>query len=299
MSKNRVGLAVADMQTFHRGHNAMLNEMRMTCDRAIIGLGSVDQFGAHGHPFTYDQRREMISKIHGDFFEFIPLHDIDGSFHITEWYDYVKSKIEAARLPEPTDYFTGSEIDAKYYFHEFATLDRPSEVRGVTTVYIGENTDYSGTVKRLHVVDRDAIKMPSGRDIRLLIEMRDDRWRNHVPERLHDYIEFNYPPHLRQPIVYDGNFCIAGALLNGLLEKVLSELGSFPVGTRVSGISSQMNVDELKERNIPFDVVGRNKVLVLELKDDGKWRPIRKFDEKAEFARQALEAAAKGKNHAG
>jgi hypothetical protein len=35
------------------------------------------------------------------------------------------------------------------------------------------------------------------------------------------------------------------------------------------------------------------------LKDDGKWRPIRKFDEKAEFARKALEVAVKGENHAG
>lgn len=326
----RVGLAVVDMQTVHLGHAGMLNAMRMSCARGIIGFGSVNQAGVHGHPFTFDQRVAMIKELHGDFFEFVPLHDIDGSFHITEWYDYVKSKIKAAGLPEPTDYFTGSEVDAKYYFHEFASLDDPSTKQGDTTIYSGidrysdrrhdeilygdEIVDLTRRIsvskmkKRLHIVDRHATKLPSGRDIRLMIELRDEKWKAFVPERLHYFIEQNYPPHLRAPIhatkLYDQFvFCPTRYVENPDLISNLASERDFPVGTRILCYPvepvSEHTAKIVAEKGFIVGDNERNGPFVFELKDDGKWRPLKKFDEKAEFARQALEAAAKGENHAG
>lgn len=327
----RVGLAVVDMQTVHLGHAGMLNAMRMSCGRGIIGFGSVNQAGVHGHPFTFDQRVAMIKELHGDFFEFVPLHDIDGSFHITEWYDYVKSKIAAAGLPEPSDYFTGSEVDAKYYFHEFATLNDMSTMQGDTVIYSGVDRfterqkgeiereyylkpEYSRMErflmmkKRLHIVNRHAKKLPSGRDIRLMIELRDDKWRTFVPERLHDYIERNYPPHLRVPIIAADLseyfvFCPMRYVNDPDLIANLVYGRDLPVGTRilcspVDAVSDQ-TAKIVAEKGLIVRDNERNGPFVLELKDDGKWRPIRKFDEKAEFARQALETAAKGENYAG
>lgn len=327
----RVGLAVVDMQTVHLGHAGMLNAMRMSCDRGIIGFGSVNQAGIHGHPFTFDQRVAMIKELHGDFFEFVPLHDIDGSFHITEWYNYVKSKIKAAGLPEPTDYFTGSEVDAKYYFHEFASLDDPSTMQGETVIYSGFNRftdsqcseielkyhlspDYSRVLKflkmkkRLHIVDRHATKLPSGRDIRLMIELRDVKWKTFVPERLHDYIEQNYPPHLRAPILAAELseyfvFCPVRYVENPDLISNLVHGRDLPVGTRILCYPVETVGDHtvkiVAEKGFIIGDNERNGPFVFELKDDGKWRPLKKFDEKAEFARQALEAATKGKNDAG
>lgn len=327
----RVGLAVVDMQTVHLGHAGMLNAMRMSCGRGIIGFGSVNQAGVYGHPFTFDQRVAMIKELHGDFFEFVPLHDIDGSFHITEWYDYVKSKIAAAGLPDPSDYFTGSEVDAKYYFHEFATLNDTSTMQGDTVIYSGVNRfterqcveinreyhlkpEYSRVErlltmkKRLHIVDRHATKLPSGRDIRLMIELRDEKWKTFVPERLHDYIERNYPPHLRVPILAADLseyfvFCPTRYVENPDLISNLTYGRDFPVGTRILCYPVDPVSDHAAKIVIQKGfIVGdneRNGPFLFELKDDGKWRPLKKIDEKAEFARQALEAAAKGKNHAG
>lgn len=283
--QKRVALAVMDFQTLHRGHNNLLSEMRMTCDRAIVGVGSVRKFGTPGHPFNFDQRVEMVRMLHGSFFEFVALDDIDASYDMRAWYDYVKMKISRSELPEPTDYFGGSVIDAKWYFHAFASPENdPQFEAGITTSYLNRDTG-----RRLHLVDRKALGLPSGREVRLLIETRDEEWKRYVPERLHDFIEENYPPHLRQPLKLPdaGILCRLG---DGsrmgftphpkLVQEIVSGhasievAGDYPVGTRLS-LDSDGTVPELP---------------LMELKDDGRWRPLDTRDEKAEWA-LAKEAA--------
>lgn len=282
----RTGLAVADMQTFHRGHNGLLNEIRMTCDRGIIGLGSVNQFGAHGHPFTYEQRKEMISAIHGDFFDFIPLHDIDASFDVRDWYSYVSKKISDNGLQEPTDYFSGSRIDAKWYFHAFADESHPTISHGTTTLFTNPQTD-----KRLHILNRELGGLPSGREVRLLIETRDEEWKRYVPSRLHDYVDWNYPPHLRQHIRADDilPYSLVALAFTKVLEREMLAIGDFPVGTRLSGRVADDQMEKVKALgwSASEDASG-NKAIVLELKDDGKWRPISTVDEKGNWAKEAL-----------
>ena len=279
----RVGLAVMDAQTLHRGHNNLLNEVRMSCDEAIVGLGSVRKSGIPGHPFTFAQRAEMVRTIHGDFFSFVPLDDIDASHDIRAWYRYVEAKIEKAGLPKPTDYFGGSRIDAKWYFHAFCDPETGFESRSAGSVTFEDHE--SG--RRLHIVDRTALGLPSGREVRLLIETRDEEWKRYVPERLHGYIEHNYPPHLRHPLVspkvrlsangkedppsaFDSK-SLKASILSGEVEIVVE--GDHPVGTRLSALAIA-----------PGKGFGAKDDLVLELKDDGRWRPLETRDEKTEWA---------------
>lgn len=280
--KKRVGLAVMDIQTLHRGHNNLLNEMRMSCDEAVIGLGSVRKFGTPGHPFTFEQRAEMVRTIHGDYFSFVALDDIDASRDITEWYSYVSAKIEKAGLPEPTDYFGGSRIDANWYFHAFASPDTGIEhASPIARVY--ENPE-SG--RRLHLVDRSLLGLPSGREVRLLIEMRDPEWKAYVPERLHAFVEQAYPPHLRYPLQdpevhwHSRSGDVMGhvshdELMEGITagEVIVEVSGEYPVGTRLCASSLMQGERE-----------GKSCELMLELKDDGRWRPLDTRDEKAEWA---------------
>lgn len=276
-----VALAVMDIQTLHRGHNNLLNEMRMACDRAIVGIGSVRKSGTPGHPFSFEARAEMVRRIHGDFFDFVPLDDIDASYDITAWYGYVSSKIAKAGLPEPTDYFGGSQIDAKWYFHAFASPDCPEVAQA------GSNKAYRNpkTGKRLHLVDRQALGLPSGREIRLLIETRDAEWKRYVPERLHRFVEERYPPHLRQPLRLTDVHCRShdGSLSDfsphpGLRAHILTGAisievpGDHPVGTRLD-LAFQAGIQGCEDE-----------WPLLELKDDGRWRPLETRDEKAEWA---------------
>lgn len=192
----RTGLAVMRGQPLHLGHAALVSRMSQDCDTVIIGFGSTQISGQVRNPFTFEQRVEMMRLIFGDRFKPIPLVDIDSPTSSGEWADYVLAKIEKMNLPEPTDYYTGSPQDAKWYTRHFARLDDPDVKIGLMTTH---SSAFTG--KRLNLLDRVASGLPPAEEIRSLIERRDDEWRLYVPGRLVSYIEKNYPPGLRLPII--------------------------------------------------------------------------------------------------
>lgn len=254
----RVGIAPVDIQTLHEGHVVLLSHMAMACEVGIVAIGSVGKHGTDGHPFTFEQRKEMVQAVFGDRFKFLPLNDIDASADNGEWIGYVLKKAAGAGLPEPTDCFVGSQVDGKrWYAPHFADLSHDGDLRGLSYVYTRDGED---AVRKLHVIDRERLELPSGRDIRALIEARDLDWRAHVPPVLHAYVEQNYPPHLR--------IAVRG--------PILPPHHDYPVGTRFI-------LDGSKE--------------VLELKDDGQWRAQRTRDEKADHARTARANAPGGVGH--
>jgi hypothetical protein len=195
----RVGLIVAELQTVHWGHIRLMMEMVASCDAGILAIGSTQLHGVEGHPFSFDQRKEMVQAIFGAQFKILPLQDIDASLKTGDWLKYVLSRIASASLPAPTDYFTGSAIDARFYTDYFASLDDPSVSSGPVRTFSSPTQD-----RRLHIVDRASTLNLSGREIRNLIEARDPEWRNYVPAKLWHYVERHYPPHLRIAIRTDG-----------------------------------------------------------------------------------------------
>lgn len=248
IKSGRVGLAVME-NAFQWGHIRLLMEMLGGCDTCIVAFGSSQLYGVPGHPFTFDQKREMVQGIFGPMFKFLALQDIDASVETDDWMSYVLDRVRSHNLPEPTDYFTGSAIDARYYTGFFAS----SQDRAVTNG--GQITTYQSdaTGRRLHIIDRSLTPALQGREIRFLIENRDPDWRLYVPPKLWDYVELHYPPHLRIAIQSDQ--------ARGFPEGV-------PTGTRA----------------ILTDEPGRTPYV---LHDDGKWRPLRQEpDEKGDWARK-------------
>ena len=210
----RVGLIVAELQTVHWGHVRLMMEMAGSCDTGILAIGSTQLHGIEGHPFSFDQRKDMVQAIFGPQFKILPLQDIDASLETGDWLKYVLSRIASASLPAPTDYFTGSAIDARFYTDYFASLEDPSVSNGPVRTFSSKDRD-----RRLHIVDRASSLALSGREIRHLIEARDPEWRNYVPAKLWNYVERHYPPHLRTAIKTSGEMpenvpvgtrCLAG-----------------------------------------------------------------------------------------
>jgi nicotinamide mononucleotide adenylyltransferase len=192
---NRVGLAVADLQVVQWGHVRLLTELLGGCDTAIVALGSSQLHGVPGHPFTFDQKREMVQGIFGPAFKFVALQDIDASLETDDWINYVLSRIRSHDLPEPTDYYTGSAVDARHYTGHFASQNDEAVTNGQVTTYSSARTG-----RRLHIVDRSVTPHLQGREVRFLIENRDPDWKLYVPPKLWNYIERHYPPHLRTAI---------------------------------------------------------------------------------------------------
>lgn len=195
----RVGLIVAELQTVHWGHVRLMMEMAASCDTGILAIGSTQLHGIEGHPFSFDQRKDMVRAVFGPQFKILPLQDIDASLETGDWLKYVLARVASASLPAPTDYFTGSTIDARFYTDYFASLDDPSASNGPVRSFISPDQG-----RRLHIVDRASALSLSGREVRHLIEARDPEWRNYVPAKLWSYIERYYPPHLRTAIKTGG-----------------------------------------------------------------------------------------------
>jgi hypothetical protein len=194
----RTGLAVLRAQPLHLGHAALISRMMQDCDTVILGFGSTQRSGEVRHPFSFEQRLDMARLIFGDRFRPVQLVDIDAAVSSREWADYVFSKLAKMNLPEPTDYYTGSPQDAKWYVWHFAGLDDPETRVGLMTTH---GSAYTG--KRLHILDRAASGLPPAEEIRSLIERRDEEWKLYVPARLVPFIEANYPPSLRFPLSAD------------------------------------------------------------------------------------------------
>jgi cytidyltransferase-like protein len=232
IGSGHVGLAVMRMQPPHRGHMNLISWMKQDCDTVIVAFGSTQHSRVVRHPFTFEQRLEMLRAVVGDGIKPLPLVDIDSQVSTDDWVDYVLDKITKLNLPAPTDFYTGSSQDAKWYTHRFAALtDRSTSVSGVTTYH----SDSTG--RRLHIMDRVQTGLPAAEEIRSLIERRDAEWKEYVPSRLVEYIEWHYPPELR-------------VALNG---DALPPAATRPVGTR-------------------FVLKDGDQQQLFILHDDGKWR---------------------------
>lgn len=195
IGSGRTGLAVMRMQPPHRGHLSLISRMQQDCDTVIIAFGSTQRARVARHPFTYAERVAMVRAIIGDGFRPVPLTDIEERPASTDWVDHVLAKVQAAGLPEPTDFYTGSQLDGAWYVERFAQPDDPVHELAASRSYHSRTTG-----KRLHVIDRVLSTLPAAAALRHLIERREDGWQRYVPERLVAYIEAHYPPELRVPV---------------------------------------------------------------------------------------------------
>ncbi len=234
IGSGRVGLAVMRMQPPHRGHSALINLMRSDCDTAIVAFGSTQISRVVRNPFTFEQRLDMVRAVFGTSIKPLPLVDIDSNVNSDDWVDYVLDKVRKLNLPAPTDFYTGSVQDAKWYVNRFAQLTDPVQEVGFVKTFTSPDSG-----RRLHIMDRSQFRIPPAEEIRSLIERRDAEWQQYVPARLVNYIEWNYPPELR-------------VALSG---STLPAAETMPVGVR-------------------FALRDQNGQTLYRLHDDGKWRVV-------------------------
>lgn len=144
------------------------------CNNVIIGIGSADKSRTSHNPYTIEQRIQMVRNVFGKRVKVLPLEDI-GLVTITdEWLNYILTKIEKLGMPEPTDYYSGSEFDAAWYAHYF---------KG----------------KYMHIIDRDGNPVPPATELRTSLQLRNNMWKECVPRVNWELVEENYPNDFRVP----------------------------------------------------------------------------------------------------
>ena len=193
-----VGFGIFRGVPVHNGHGDTANNMIFNHKEVIIGIGSANSKDLRRVPYSIEVRQQMWRNMFGNRIKFVPLADLGLVDYADEWYEYVLNKIAKLGLPLPTDYYSGSEVDAKWYTNYHAGHDPICTDAGTYKIYHNR-----GTNRRLHIIDRSKRVVISGSDLRTSIELRDDSWKQWVPRVNHDLVENEYPPQLRIPLQLD------------------------------------------------------------------------------------------------
>ena len=88
----RLGVTVGRFQTFHSGHEYMLQKAIDLCDTVGVFVGSSQESGTLKNPFSYETRENMLKTVFGDKIRVYPLPDI-GVGNNTKWGEYVLKNI--------------------------------------------------------------------------------------------------------------------------------------------------------------------------------------------------------------
>lgn len=183
---------VARCQCPHKGHTHIFNVMNEDFEFWSVGLGSTGRHSEPSNPWTQIQRQEMLRNIYGNRIRIIPLQDIGAEQGANTWCEYVLGKANAMKLPEITDYFTGSQADAMWYKGMFWDGD-PNDKILATKEYESKYFTEKGVLRRLHIIDRAQNHFPSATEIRTFLATRSDEWKRWVPAVNHNFIESTYP----------------------------------------------------------------------------------------------------------
>lgn len=61
-----VGMVVGRFQTFHKGHEKLIETGLMLCDRLLVFIGSAQEYGTERNPLNISTRTKMLKMIYGD-----------------------------------------------------------------------------------------------------------------------------------------------------------------------------------------------------------------------------------------
>ena len=89
-----LGIIVGRFQSFHRGHEYIIDKAVEICDTVGIFIGSSQEYGTFKNPFSYETRKRILGKVYGDKVVVHPLPDI-GVGNNSAWGEYVlKNTVE-------------------------------------------------------------------------------------------------------------------------------------------------------------------------------------------------------------
>lgn len=91
------GLLVGRFQTFHKGHQSLLDAGLNLCDRMIVLVGSAQECGTERNPFNIATRIEVINSVYGDndHVKAYALSDLTDENDITtDWGRYVLGNVD-------------------------------------------------------------------------------------------------------------------------------------------------------------------------------------------------------------
>lgn len=136
----KLGITIGRFQTFHKGHQVMIDKAIELCDKVGVFIGSSQESGTNKNPFTYEMREGIFKKIYSNRIRIYPLPDI-GVGNNSKWGDYV--------LENVIDKF-GESPDLLISGKEERRIDWFDSVKGllIAELYIPKTIDISASKMR-------------------------------------------------------------------------------------------------------------------------------------------------------
>ena len=157
----KLGIIVGRFQTFHLGHQDMIDTAIELCEDVGVFIGSSQESGTEKNPFSYEVRESLIRRIYGGSISIFPLPDI-GVGNNAKWGEYVLKNVSDrfGRLPEL--FISGKEGRRESWLSSEAGMD-------TAELYIPKSIEISASEMRGFFIKNDA-----------------DSWRRYTDPRLWD-----------------------------------------------------------------------------------------------------------------
>ncbi|MBR2715080.1 MAG: adenylyltransferase/cytidyltransferase family protein [Ruminococcus sp.] len=143
----RLGIVIGRFQTFHLGHEEIINKAVALCDEVGVFIGSSQEHGTAKNPFTYEKRESILRKVFDDKVKIFPLPDI-GVGNNSKWGEYVLENVVERFSKTPDLLVSGKEQRRIDWFDSVSSLV-------VAELYIPKTIDISATKMREHLVCDD------------------------------------------------------------------------------------------------------------------------------------------------
>lgn len=142
-----LGILVGRFQVLHSGHEQMIQTALTLCDRVGIFVGSSQESGTAKNPFSFEERKQLLTNIFGSSIEIYPLPDI-GVGNTSAWGDYVLQHVQQRFGCMPDLLVSGKESRRLDWF------DSVAGVR-IAELYIPKTIDISASQMRQLLIDDD------------------------------------------------------------------------------------------------------------------------------------------------
>lgn len=125
-----VGMICGRFQTFHKGHEKLVDTGRMLCDRLLILIGSAQECGTERNPLNINTRTKMLKEIYGDSPDIMiyGLADLTDENDIRpEWGKYLLNNVDRYIFKNPEVMIYGNDESRSAWFDK-ADLKNTTEL---------------------------------------------------------------------------------------------------------------------------------------------------------------------------
>lgn len=160
-----VGLICGRFQTFHKGHEKLVNTGLMLCDRLLILIGSAQECGTERNPLNINTRTKMLKTVYGDGSNVMiyGLSDMTNENDICpEWGRYLLNNVDRYIYKNPEVMIYGNDESRSGWF---------------------DKKDLKNTTEL--IINRDEVPISATMLRKLMVKDNRKEWMKWVNPRLH------------------------------------------------------------------------------------------------------------------